>query len=94
MAANLLESRLPPTTAGRSWWCGPVLNLLKDMLSPKLLVELALRHSPAKTGLQPPKSTLSAAHSEIASFCPFAEASGPHHRLTAFSHWKQWFCFC
>ncbi len=38
---------------------------------------------------QQPKPAISAAHSaRITSFCPFAVASGPCHRLTAFSHWK------
>ncbi len=31
MAANQLESRIPPTTPGWSWQCGPALNPPKDI---------------------------------------------------------------
>jgi hypothetical protein len=52
MVANLQESRIPPTTAGWSWQCGPALNPPKfsirihpldpgdHMLSQKLLVDI------------------------------------------------------
>ncbi len=102
MLANPLESRIPSTAAGWSWWCGPALNPLNDvhftkinpldpgdhMLSQKRMVDAGVdAFTPAKTSYRRSQSTEQAAHStEIASFHPLAVTRGLRHRFTAISH--------
>ncbi len=109
MEDNPPESRVMLTIARWSWRCRPVLNLPKDilsaricpldlgdhMLSQKFLIDVALTCSPAKTGLQWPKSAKPATHFAcITSFHPFTVMSDPGHCLTGFPHWKSCFCCC
>jgi hypothetical protein len=71
------------------------LDLGEYMSPPKLLVGVRISMFAGGNHHQRPKSAISVAHSAgIVSFCPFAIASGPGHRLKAFSHWKPCLCYC
>jgi hypothetical protein len=86
-----MESRIPQTAAGWFWLCGPTLNLPNDifsikicpldpgdhMLSQKFLVEVNTGKFSGENWPLRPKYTIPTTYSAcIASFLPFATASG------------------